>query len=894
MSDVYLQHISSTPGAGMDNYQNNEASFGQDNIDLLNEDTFGAGAVEEDWELDHNQLVGLHEGVLGRKQEINSNIESENNNQVDDLQPFTFESLHSPLQLDDEELERSNQQLAAAVEELVLNSDQDQDMIDPAIVSLRRQPQSVHLAASPKLPPFYSREDEGPRFNNSNVSNIFNRPDNLYTSDNLRNIWNESSLGQSILSASLTLPVDNKPINDNGNLQFEDEAILSISRDTSDFDRPSLLSSPLVVSAEDLEREMQGTSSPRGPSPTYGISIPSNNNHDPVDRSLPPRSVSPLFGSPSPSNMPIGTPPKHVIMNMMHHLEQQQQTHPPPPHPNLINTSGSSGSLPHPPLKFPPGLPPPRLPPFIRGPPPIINSGMPIGVPQPRNVVWPNQQPMNPLIAQDIMNRLGMRPPTPQPNHPSPIGSPRAFMVPPPRLMSNPRQMHLPPGGVRPVPRRQMPGFNNERFMHPMPAPQFGPGHLHPEHSKYVRMRQQRYGGHDSMGRSRNYKRHQYEERIGIPGDPYANIMNQKEKDWVIRIQMMALQSDRPEIDDYYYQNYIERRLREGRLNSDQSKPARLITPTKPNLENRKYVPVQFSNSLGKLTTSSVYNPRQIIDIVQTANQDEETAGDAADTRQALSKRLVVYKTIEKAYEIIVLMEELQAQIQLCPPNASARRSLGDHLQSKTRQMLDVLDLHDGMAFDLHDDPIFQVMKIRKGKKLIGRTLHFLPQTHAVTVIQSIFSHFAILIKRDARDGVLHELYVPISSVLSSLDRAKFIQLCSLLSTFAITAAVKDQVGVSIICKLLHEGSAQFNSCEDSEKQEWFKFVSNVSDIIVAVANPKEGSRHARPTTPSPLLENFPYHVFEVLSSQPTEKNSSEKIKSSVEQLISKKSFEIK
>lgn len=44
--------------------------------------------------------------------------------------------------LDDEEIELSNQQLAAAVEELVLNSDQDQDAIDPAIVSLRKESRS--------------------------------------------------------------------------------------------------------------------------------------------------------------------------------------------------------------------------------------------------------------------------------------------------------------------------------------------------------------------------------------------------------------------------------------------------------------------------------------------------------------------------------------------------------------------------------------------------------------------------------------------------------------------------------------------------------------------------------------------------------------------------------
>ena len=47
------------------------------------------------------------------------------------------------------------------------------------------------------------------------------------------------------------------------------------------------------------------------------------------------------------------------------------------------------------------------------------------------------------------------------------------------------------------------------------------------------------------------YRNH---DRIGRPGDPHAHIMTQREKDWVIRIQMMALQSDRPEIDDYYYQ----------------------------------------------------------------------------------------------------------------------------------------------------------------------------------------------------------------------------------------------------------------------------------------------------------------------------------------------------
>lgn len=36
--------------------------------------------------------------------------------------------------------------------------------------------------------------------------------------------------------------------------------------------------------------------------------------------------------------------------------------------------------------------------------------------------------------------------------------------------------------------------------------------------------------------------------------DAYANLMTRKEKDWVIRVQMVQLQSKNPRLDDYYYQ----------------------------------------------------------------------------------------------------------------------------------------------------------------------------------------------------------------------------------------------------------------------------------------------------------------------------------------------------
>ncbi|XP_049755043.1 protein PAT1 homolog 2-like isoform X3 [Elephas maximus indicus] len=40
--------------------------------------------------------------------------------------------------------------------------------------------------------------------------------------------------------------------------------------------------------------------------------------------------------------------------------------------------------------------------------------------------------------------------------------------------------------------------------------------------------------------------------------DPYANLMTRKEKEWVIKVQMVQLQSENPHLDDYYYQMFLQ------------------------------------------------------------------------------------------------------------------------------------------------------------------------------------------------------------------------------------------------------------------------------------------------------------------------------------------------
>ena len=36
--------------------------------------------------------------------------------------------------------------------------------------------------------------------------------------------------------------------------------------------------------------------------------------------------------------------------------------------------------------------------------------------------------------------------------------------------------------------------------------------------------------------------------------DPYAGLMSRKEKEWVMKIQLLQLTSQNPDLDDFYYQ----------------------------------------------------------------------------------------------------------------------------------------------------------------------------------------------------------------------------------------------------------------------------------------------------------------------------------------------------
>lgn len=184
--------------------------------------------------------------------------------------------------------------------------------------------------------------------------------------------------------------------------------------------------------------------------------------------------------------------------------------------------------------------------------------------------------------------------------------------------------------------------------------------------------------------------------------DEYANLMSNRDKQFLITIQLMQLNTETPYFDDYYYTMYKERQRlrgienesrahRDNQLNHPFTQPkghAQMLLRQfnnigKNGLQNQKnglarerrssessnkndkenptprtYTPLQFENSLGKLQCGSVTAPRKIIDMEVVSNAENGLNSVSDQTMQKRSRQILVY--IEMLYKIVLKLEDLQ------------------------------------------------------------------------------------------------------------------------------------------------------------------------------------------------------------------------------------------
>uniref|UniRef100_A0A8C7WJ54 PAT1 homolog 2 n=1 Tax=Oncorhynchus mykiss TaxID=8022 RepID=A0A8C7WJ54_ONCMY len=309
--------------------------------------------------------------------------------------------------------------------------------------------------------------------------------------------------------------------------------------------------------------------------------------------------------------------------------------------------------------------------------------------------------------------------------------SPRPCPSTPQPLTPKMMQLRFGANSPRPSPFYSPSSNRVQRFRFPDPVTQ-----LHPQHRRLLSQRQQR------------------SQRKPDSWDPYCNLMSAKEKEWIIRLQMIQLQSENPHLDDYYYQEYyrrMEAKLAEEELGMrGKREPPKLTTPYVTKMDS--YTPVvHIEGSLGQVAVSTCFSPRRAINAVAAHCPHEELK----DIRQ---QRLDVLKKIEKVKYSKWHLKGVEAGEEFLP-----------------------------------------CLLVSKGKQLLARLIPFLSHDAALKVLSMVTSHLPVLMSRDA-DESLPVLYPSLRIVIGGMT---FSQLIGVLKDF--TASLPDSsdgsVCLSLVCQ---------------------------------------------------------------------------------------------
>uniref|UniRef100_A0A3B5KMG6 PAT1 homolog 2 n=1 Tax=Xiphophorus couchianus TaxID=32473 RepID=A0A3B5KMG6_9TELE len=255
--------------------------------------------------------------------------------------------------------------------------------------------------------------------------------------------------------------------------------------------------------------------------------------------------------------------------------------------------------------------------------------------------------------------------------------------------------------------------------------------------------------------------------------------MTDKEKEWIIRLQMIQLQSENPYLEDYYYQEYyrrLEAKMAEEELGIRSKKePPKLTTPyiTKTDA----YTPVvHIEGSLGQVAVSTCYSPRRAIGAVH----------EQKDTRQ---QRLEILSKIEKSFN-----------------NATPEKSIF--------LLIKLINL----CFRDSGDEFLPFLSVSKGKKLLARLLPFLKNDSALKILHIVASNLPTLISRDTEED-LPVLYPSLRNVIGVLTFSQLINVLKdltsseSLSTFeCLSLTCQNKFGLSLLYALLSHGEKLLSS----------------------------------------------------------------------------------
>ncbi|XP_062060743.1 protein PAT1 homolog 2 [Lepus europaeus] len=349
--------------------------------------------------------------------------------------------------------------------------------------------------------------------------------------------------------------------------------------------------------------------------------------------------------------------------------------------------------------------------------------------------------------------------------------------------------------------------------------------------------------------------------------DPYANLMTRKEKDWVIKVQMVQLQTENPRLDDYYYQEYyrkLEKKQADEELLGQKNRveSLKLETPYTQKAEVYESV-VRIEGSLGQVAVSTCFSPRRAIDAVPHGTQEQ-------DTGAASSQRLHLLHRIEKMFLQLLEIEEGQKD----GPSQPCR---SEQHSNQVEKLFQALKTQEQNNLEEAADSILQVLSVRKGKALVARLLPFLPQDRAVSLLLAITRHLPLLVRRDVTDQALHMLFKPLGKCISHLtfhELLRGLQGLMLLppgsSERPLAMLLQNQFGISLLYALLSHGEqlVSLDSTVEEPNGDHTSWTDMVVLIAWEIARMPTASLAEPLAFPSNLLPLFCHHVDKQLVQQ--------------------------
>ncbi|XP_014673274.1 PREDICTED: protein PAT1 homolog 1-like [Priapulus caudatus] len=334
---------------------------------------------------------------------------------------------------------------------------------------------------------------------------------------------------------------------------------------------------------------------------------------------------------------------------------------------------------------------------------------------------------------------------------------------------------------------------------------------------------------------------------FGDQEDEYACLMTQREKDWIVKIQMMQLHTNNPYLDDFYYMNYsikeeLKRKAKQKGASGVSKDDAKLIMPIVLHTENRSYRPAQFEGSLGKVSVSSVNNPRQMIDIglnSEEAGKAEVGAG-YENSKQEFRRSRQLLIDIEKTYTVLLEIDDIEKQVPNMPEAVS--ELMHERRQEKIERAYKQLHI-EGSNLDY----LTQVMCVRKGKRLVGRVLSLLHHAEACSVLLAVVRNLPLIAKRDQQDEVLIEL---LDSTLQAISQFSFEMLVELSKVLMGTdaqekspliAAIHTKFGASLLAASFTRAEELYTNnslgVDSSRAQDdWSQFVLKLVVVVESVS----------------------------------------------------------